>query len=1025
MDSNGTRYHLLLGLQDWSICTDENGVPFSEAIDSDTNESLDTTVGLGWDKARSEVILQQQLVRFEAARLDNPPSIDDRRGAGRDRYGNWYWIEKSGVEIVVNSSGTGLTTHFWSSSDFVKTTEGPRDGEFGPTGAPPLPSALQLSGLSVTEDHFLVVGVLAPAGLLIFDLHAGGPPRQVLWPGAVSFAPFDMAPAPGGGVWILDHDNRRYWRLDRYMNVVNVAEAPTSVENEEDDGFRPESSGPDDSVRRKNQDQPVSLPVPSSIDASHPIAIEALPDGTVLILDSDESSSSSAITRYRFGAKLGDTIPLHEFELVGFDIAFVPDFVSRDGIVSDRLFIASTEGNQTFAFDIAQGAENTLQLDLTSEFYPMRLFGGKGIVAAGKQVYYDFGTGWIPLVEQRRPKYAEVGILQTPLDNPYPPLDGQEPDCVWHRLMMDAHIPPQTRIRVWSRAANDVEQLNYQEWYLEPLPHRRGEGSELPFVPASTGKDSGTWELLFQRAVGRYLQLRLELQGDGKSTPRLRSIRSYYPRFSYLKHYLPVVYRENQDSASFLDRFLANFEGTFTSIEDKVANVQVLCDPRSAPADALEWLAQWFGVFPESVRNSDTLNWLEGWFRVLQDPAWDETKRRLFLQNAMEFFQYRGTICGLLGALRLSLEDCADASIFEPSSSVGAQSIRIVEKFRSRRLPAAAIGDPTEVGIPHQTVATARWAPEQGGATLSKLYRQYMQTRFGARSDFPQVFPFPISNPGTQTDFIYQTLLSSADDQDTPEQAVVWSLWQAFLQLRYSSLKEFIDAYGLSITDFADAVLPEEIHSATVQSDDSRDFVRAYASAWEQFSKGTLGFIPSSSAEDEPMWQNFLQRRYADVHALNDQYKLSVATQYASFSDVKVPQDVPPDGSALTDWFQFESVILAGRDYAHHFSVLLPISGGSTLTVDEHQQRLELAARIVNFEKPAHTVFDVKFYWALFRVGSARLGSDTLLDVGSRALYMVSPMTLGRNFLLESYLAPGHPRNVRERRILGRDHIGS
>ncbi len=1026
MDSNGTRYHLMLGLQDWSVCTDENQVPFSTLIESDGEEYLESTPALAWDKLRNEVILQPRLLRFEAARLDNPPSVDDRRGAGRDRYGNWYWIEDSGTEILVNSSGTGLTTHFWSSSDSVATEDAPKDGEFGPEDSAALPESLQFSGLGVTEDHFLVVGVLDPAGLLVFDLHAGGPPRQILWPVTVDFAPFDMAPAPGGGVWILDRDNRRYWRLDRHLNVVNVGQSSPPEESEVADGFRPES-GSADSEATKRLAQITSIPVPSNIDATDPIAIEALPDGTVLILDADAATSSSSIARYRFGEQLGETVSLHEFELVGFDIAFIPDYESRDWVVSDRLFIASSEGNQTFAFDISLNEQNNLEFDLVNEFYPMRLFGGKGIISAGKRVYYDFGTGWIPLVEQRRPKYSELGYLQTPLQGEFEVLDGQEPDCVWHRLMIDAHIPPETRIEISSRAANKLNELELQEWQDEPLPHRRGEGSELPFVASPTAKESGTWELLFQRAVGRYVQLRLKFKGDGRSTPRLRSLRVYYPRFSYLKHYLPAVYRENQDSASFLDRFLSNFEGTLTSIEDKIANVQVLYDPRSAPRETLEWLSRWFGVIPESSNTADTLNWLEGWFRVMQDPVWDERKRRLFLKNATRFFQYRGTRCGLLRALRLSLEDCVDESLFDPceAEEKGTQGIRIVEKFRSRRLPAAAIGDPTDDSGPHQALQSARWSPGQGRAALAKLYREYMQERFGSSTEFPNLFPFPISDPSRDAESIQEALLEPLAGQDSPASKAVWALWQAFLQLRYASIAEFNDAYRGDAGGFDEAVLPEEIRPATPQADDFKEFVRAYGDAWRQFAKGTLGFIPALTKDDEARWQNFLVRRYADVHELNEKYKLSSAQEFSSFDDVPLPAQVPPDGSALADWFQFESVVLAGRDFAHRFSVLLPISGGSTLSAEEHQQKLELASRIVSFEKPAHTVFDVKFYWALFRVGSARLGSDTLLDVGSRALYAISPMVLGRNFLLESYLAPGHPRNVRDRRILGRNQLGS
>src|SRR5205823_3787355 len=127
-----------------------------------------------------------------------------------------------------------------------------------------------------------------------------------------------------------------------------------------------------------------------------------------------------------------------------------------------------------------------------------------------------------------------------------------------------------------------------QSWQREPSLYLRRDGSELPFVPRSQAANSGTWELLLQHAQGRYLQIKLKLLGNGRSTPRIRAMRIYYPRFSYLEHYLPAVYRDDSDSASFLDRFLANIEGFYTAIEDKIANIAMLFTVASTPAEALE-----------------------------------------------------------------------------------------------------------------------------------------------------------------------------------------------------------------------------------------------------------------------------------------------------------------------------------------------------------------------------------------------------------------------------------------------------
>jgi hypothetical protein len=179
-----------------------------------------------------------------------------------------------------------------------------------------------------------------------------------------------------------------------------------------------------------------------------------------------------------------------------------------------------------------------------------------------------------------------------------------------------------------------------------------------------------------------------------------------------------------------------------------------------------------------------------------------------------------------------------------------------------------------------------------------------------------------------------------------------------------------------------------------------------------------LGFSPVVSGEVENgAWRGFLRRRYQLVDALNLAYGAGQAL--GSFEAASLPTQLPADGAALRDWFDFHALVLPMRAMAHQFSVLLPTPTGQSNVPQNDPQRLQLAKRIVDLEKPAHTVFDVKFYWAMFRVGAALLGEDSLLDRGSRAPELMPPFVLGKEYLAEAFLAAGHPQNVAERQVIG------
>src|SRR5262249_23562888 len=120
-------------------------------------------------------------------------------------------------EIRFLGYGQKLFQHFWSAGDGTCTGATPNGAFFVTT--PPTSSSFVMSGLTVTTDHYLVVGLLSPKGLLIFDLHGGGQPLQIPWPTTVDFAPFDMTATADGGVAILDRSNKVYWEFDRYLRI--------------------------------------------------------------------------------------------------------------------------------------------------------------------------------------------------------------------------------------------------------------------------------------------------------------------------------------------------------------------------------------------------------------------------------------------------------------------------------------------------------------------------------------------------------------------------------------------------------------------------------------------------------------------------------------------------------------------------------------------------------------------------------------------------------------------------------------
>ena len=498
-DANGTRFHLITGPRDWNPALSAGGN------------------ALRFDSELNGITLAQQLFRFPQRDGADAPTPDARRGAALDRYGNLFVIGPDERSIEIHPAGLGESGQYWPSGDDGRHSEAA--DAFKPLAPQPVEEPRLLRGLAVTTLSYGIVGMLDPAGLLILDLHGGGPAECLHWPEEIAFAPFDMFAADDGGLWVLDRGpapgEARWWRLDRHYRPTGgmLAElAPAEI-----DDFKPVGGEP---AIRPSKLFPTGFAL-SAAAGFDPRAIVGLRDETVLILGNEAGSPVSSILRFD-GETLLDAVALEgraldgllptENGIVAYDMTLHPAADDAVSTVTGTLRLIASDGNQ--AFDLAFRAlpsdqGGTLELRLLPRYYPVRGFAGGGLIEAGAETLYDLGRRYASLVAQPRVRYAERGVVDLR-------FDGGTPDLAWHRVVLDACIPEGAGVVIETRTAEEETDLDVEEWHIQPAPHRRSDGADLPFhdpfPDRTSNRGAGVWELLIQNRRGRWLELRLRAE---------------------------------------------------------------------------------------------------------------------------------------------------------------------------------------------------------------------------------------------------------------------------------------------------------------------------------------------------------------------------------------------------------------------------------------------------------------------------------------------------------------------------------
>lgn len=286
--------------------------------------------------------------------------------------------------------------------------------------------------------------------------------------------------------------------------------------------------------------------------------------------------------------------------------------------------------------------------------------------------------------DPRAPKIVDSGVSQT----------------VWHRLFLEAIMPPRCSVVVWLTASDQPSGITAPTaaWYphvfgdadMSAFPHETPpEGvwlsipSEVPFAqPLLSGTPSpdrqGLFMVLVQRVnravrnlSGRFLGIRVELHGDRRTTPQIAALRAWASRHSYVNNYLPELYRENKFSPAadqpgpstrrdFFERFVDIFEAQLTRIEDRVANSYLLTRAETTPDAALDWLGGWVG---------------------LNATGYPPDRRRARLLASAKLHRERGTVKGVTKALDIATNGLSKRG-----------AVIVVEDFRLRHIFATILG---------------------------------------------------------------------------------------------------------------------------------------------------------------------------------------------------------------------------------------------------------------------------------------------------------------------------------------------
>jgi len=559
-------------------------------------------------------------------------------------------------------------------------------GGSGPTGAPPpnevpiyAPGQPGVTDLAMGYDGVLYIAI--GGALVMIDRRNRWPNYTLTVPG---FNFWRLAALPEGGVLALDRTKPQLGKVSGQPLQTGPVDLP------------------DPGILRSCQANPnppqivarYALPAGETFVAIAPMDMTQQPAQFVLLSWAGNSASNQTAYMRIFSEMTLTTGPL---QLGGVRLPYAIAWLG-----AQQFAVFATNLNEALIYDLSDAGETLVP---AGETYILAA-NNVGPIVHGFNLPPNYANvaGATPLMLPLLPLSLN-SLAASGATNPLGPaiIDSGISQCVWHRMYVEAIVPPRCGALLWLTASDSLADLIDPAfpWYphilgaadLSSVPQAMLAGAptavwqsmptEIAFAPTLLKKppvedSQGLFMVLVQRAnkvvrnlSGRYLGVRIQLNGTGRSTPEIAGMRIYGPRFSYVQKYLPEIYHEAKFSPAadvdgvstrrdFFERFVDIFESQFTRIEDRIANAYLLMRPESTPDDSLDWLGGWVGIQPNS---------------------YPPHRRRARLEATPSLYQWRGTANGVTQALDVATNGACSRG-----------AIIVIEDFRLRHIFATILG---------------------------------------------------------------------------------------------------------------------------------------------------------------------------------------------------------------------------------------------------------------------------------------------------------------------------------------------